>query len=271
MKKDMINLPDFDDRDFVERACSFIKQKVEESNSEGVVLGLSGGIDSAVVACLAVRALGSSNVIAYRLPSKTTSDEDLFDAKLVKDELDIFSPYISIEDIHSYFLDVCSKSDDNEKGENDTIAAANLKPRIRMAILYYFAAKHNYLVLGTGNKTELEIGYFTKYGDGGSDLLPIGDLYKEDVRKVAQTLGVPETVITKAPTAGLWEGQTDEDEIGMTYDVLDRILYLYVDNNEDASSIADKLEIEKSEVERIIRMVENAEHKRNTAPIISKF
>ncbi|PAV07304.1 NAD+ synthase [Methanosphaera cuniculi] len=266
----MIQLPNFDEREFIERACSMIQKKVSESKTEGVVLGLSGGIDSAVVACLAVRALGAENVIAYRLPSKTTSDEDLFDAKLLKDELDIRSPYIGIDEIHDIILKTCDASDDNATCENDDISVANLKPRIRMAILYYFASKHNYLVLGTGNRTELEIGYFTKFGDGGSDLLPIGDLFKEDVKKVAITLGVPETIINKVPTAGLWPDQTDEKELGLTYHKIDRILYLYLDEGNNPEDIADLLEIPLSDVKRIIQLHKNSEHKRKKIPIVKK-
>ncbi len=265
----MINLPNFDEREFIERACEFIKAKVNESNTDGVVLGLSGGIDSAVVACLAVRALGPDKVRGYRLPTATTSDQDLFDARLLKDELDIESSYISIGDIHEQFIKTCNAEEIPTK--NEDIASANLKPRIRMSILYYFASIYNSLVIGTGNKTELSIGYFTKYGDGGSDLLPIGDLYKEDVKKVAIALGVPDSIINKAPTAGLWPGQTDEDELGITYPILDRILYLYLEENENMDDIADKLEISISEVERIINMVINSEHKRQPAPIISKY
>ncbi|MGN1321229.1 NAD+ synthase [uncultured Methanosphaera sp.] len=265
----MIDLPDFDAKEFIMRACTFIKNKVEESNSDGVVVGLSGGIDSTVVAALAVKALGSSHVRGYILPSLTTSDQDLFDAKLIKEGLDIETEYISIADVYDQFLKTCENDDLPQK--NKSLASANLKPRIRMTLLYYYASIYNSLVIGTGNKTELQIGYFTKYGDGGVDLLPIGDLYKEDVRKVAIELGVPDSIINKAPTAGLWPGQTDESELGMTYPILDRVLYLYLEKNYDLDYIADILEIPSSEVERIVNMVHNAEHKRQMAPICNKF
>lgn len=265
----MIDLPDFDAKEFIMRTCIFIKNKVEESNSDGVVVGLSGGIDSTVVAALAVKALGSSHVRGYILPSLTTSDQDLFDAKLIKEGLDIETEYISIADVYDQFLKTCENDELPQK--NKSLASANLKPRIRMTILYYYASIYNSLVIGTGNKTELQIGYFTKYGDGGVDLLPIGDLYKEDVRKVAIELGVPDSIINKAPTAGLWPGQTDESELGMTYPILDRVLYLYLEKNYDLDYIADILEIPSSEVERIVNMVHNAEHKRQMAPICNKF
>lgn len=265
----MIELPDYEVEEYINRACEFIKEKVEESNSNGVVIGLSGGIDSTVVACLAVKALGPDKVKAYVLPSYTTSDQDLFDANLVRDYLDIESHVVSIGDVNEILLKTCKY--DNMPTEHLDLASANLKPRLRMAILYFYAAIQKSLVIGTGNKTELEIGYFTKYGDGGVDILPIGDLFKEDVQKLAIALGVPDSIINKAPTAGLWPGQTDEKEIGMTYPILDRILFLYLDEKCDIDYIADELEIPLSEVERIIKMVNNAEHKRLTAPILTKY
>jgi len=159
----MIDLPDFDADVFIEKACRFIQEKVETSNSNGVVIGLSGGIDSTVVAGLAVKALGANNVKGFVLPSTSTSDEDLFDAELVKTGLDIECDFISIDDFVENFLSSCS----NEKlpDEYKEIALMNVKPRMRMTILYYYAAIYNSLVIGTGNKTEIQLGYFTKYGD----------------------------------------------------------------------------------------------------------
>lgn len=264
----MINLPDFDVNLFINKACEFIKNNVETANCNGVVLGLSGGIDSAVVAYLAVKALGKSNVHAFILPSKTTSQQDLDDAILVKDKLGINGDIISIEDFHVNLLKLCNK--ENIPQTNATLASSNIKPRIRMSILYYYATIYNSLVLGTGNKTELSVGYFTKYGDGGVDLLPIGSLYKEEVVKLAKELNVPKSIIEKPPTAGLLPEQTDEKELGMTYPILDRLLYLYIDEKNDAKTISNKLEIELSEVERIIRLYAKSEHKRNTAPILQK-
>lgn len=264
----MIDLPDFDVDEFIERACEFIKEKVETSNSDGVVIGLSGGIDSTVVACLAVRALGANNVKGFILPSASTSDEDLFDAELVKTELDIECEFIYIDDFIDNFLTVCS----NEKlpDENKELAVMNVKPRIRMTTLYYYAAIYNSLVIGTGNKTEIQLGYFTKYGDGGVDLLPIGDLYKQDVQCVAKKLKVPDSIINKAPSAGLKPNQTDESEIGLTYPIIDRILYLHLEKNHSCNEVSDLLEIPQNDVKRIIKMFKNSEHKRSTAPILSK-
>ena len=264
----MINLPDFDAETFIEYACNFIRNKVEISNSKGVVIGLSGGIDSCVVAALAVKALGRANVIGYILPSSTTSDQDLYDANLIKDELDIETHLLAIGDLHEHFLETCAR--DYLPTEHSELASANLKPRIRMAILYYYATIHQCLVIGTGNKTELSIGYFTKYGDGGVDLLPIGDLYKQDVKEVAKVLQIPQSIIDKDPTAGLFLGQTDEEEIGMSYKILDRLLYLRFEKGLNCEEVAQKLDIPFSEVKRISDMVSNSSHKRHLAPILSK-
>ena len=264
----MIDLPDFDAISFINKACDFIKEKVENAHCDGVVLGLSGGIDSAVVAYLAVKALGSSNVHGYILPTQTTSKQDLIDAELVVDELNITADTISIDDFYNTFINICNRKDTPQN--NNVLALSNVKPRIRMSILYYYATIYNSLVIGTGNKTEISVGYFTKYGDGGVDLLPIGDLYKEEVIKVAKELNIPESIIEKPPTAGLLPEQTDEEELGMTYAKLDRLLYLYIDESCSPPDISDKLNVEVSEVERIIRLYNNSEHKRNTPPILKK-
>lgn len=264
----MIDLPDFNPNAYIDKACDFIKQKVENAHCDGVVLGLSGGIDSTVVAYLAVKALGSFNVHAYIMPSKTTSKQDLDDALLVKEKLGIKGETIQIDDFHTNFLKLCNKHPLPET--NSTLASSNIKPRLRMSILYYYATIYNSLVVGTGNKTEISIGYFTKYGDGGVDLLPIGDLYKQEVNLLAKELKVPKSIITKPPTAGLLPNQTDEKEIGMTYPILDRLLYLYLEKSEQPRDIADKLSLEQSEVERIITLYNNSEHKRKPAPILKK-
>ena len=264
----MIDLPEFDVDCFIEKACDFIKQKVEESNSNGVVLGLSGGIDSVVVACLAVKALGNNNVKAFVLPSSTTSDQDLFDANLIKTMLDIPVEYILLDDLYENFLALCDI--EYLPSENKQLAMMNVKPRLRMTFLYYFSAIYKSLVIGTGNKTELYVGYFTKYGDGGVDLLPIGDLYKQDVKKLAKKLGVPSSIIDKAPTAGLKVGQTDESELGLSYEYIDRIVYMYVEKEMCDVEISEDLDISLNDVKKIIKLINQSEHKRLRAPILNK-
>jgi NAD+ synthase len=151
------------------------------------------------------------------------------------------------------------ENDGDAKGD---IAVANLKPRLRMICLYYFANKRNYLVVGTGNKSELSIGYFTKYGDGAADILPLGDVLKTEERELAEELKVPAKIIERAPSAGLWEGQTDEAEIGMGYDVLDKIILAL--ESGDLSGCDTEL------VERVKRMMEVSQHKRETIPVFKQ-
>lgn len=195
--------------------CRFISEKVKKAGAKGAVVGLSGGVDSAVVAALASRALGGDNVIGIMMPSQTNSQADIDDAKLVAGKLGIKTIMVPIRPMVDAF---------QENLPQDKKAIGNLTARVRMSILYYYANHLNYLVAGTGNKSEISIGYFTKYGDGGSDLLPIGDLYKTQVKGLAAFLGIPKKVIDRVPTAGLWPGQTDEGEIGMSYADLDSAL-----------------------------------------------
>nr|WP_048060681.1 NAD+ synthase [Methanothermus fervidus] len=235
---------------------NFISRKVEEAGANGVVLGLSGGIDSSVVAYLSKKALGSKNVFGLIMPSETTKEEDVKDAISIAKNLGINYEIINIEPILKKFRSMC-------KHKGNKIAIANLGPRVRMTILYYHSNSLNSLVAGTGNKSELLIGYFTKYGDGGVDILPIGDLYKTQVRKIAYELGVPKKIIEKPPSAGLWRGQTDEDEIGLDYETLDKILFLMVEKKLKNHEIHEKLGIPLKTIGRVEEMIKNAEHKLN--------
>jgi NAD+ synthase len=251
---DDIKIPRIDTSKAINQIEEFIKLKIEESGSEGVVLGLSGGIDSTVVAYLSKRALGASNVLGIIMPSLTTSSEDVEHAQVIAEILGIEYEIIHIDSLIEPFHDLCSH-------ESNELARANLKARIRMMILYYHSNSLNRLVAGTGNLSELLVGYFTKYGDGGVDILPIGDLYKTHVREVARKLEVPEEIIEKPPTAGLWPGQTDEEELGMKYTVLDEILHLMVDKSLDANLIAEKVNLPLSEIQRIVDRVKSSQHK----------
>ncbi|MEM1578642.1 MAG: NAD+ synthase [Archaeoglobaceae archaeon] len=233
----------------VERIIGFIREIVETSKSEGVVLGLSGGVDSAVVAFLCVRALGEKRVLANIMPEKdVTSEEDVEDAILVAKMLGIEHNIIEITPFVRLFLQTLGE---------DKNAVINLKPRIRMTINYFYANKLRRLVAGTGNKSEIMIGYFTKYGDGGVDFHPIGDLYKTEVFKIARFLGVPERIVRKTPTAGLYVGQTDEKEIGMSYAELDEILM----------EIEKGIERKDEKFERVLTLIKASEHKRKLPPI----
>ena len=197
------------------KIISWIKKIVKDSKAKGIVVGVSGGIDSAVVATLCRKALGKEKVLALILPCHSHKD-DVVHARLLIRWLGIPHKCAELTKTYSTLLKVLPKG--------NKLAKANLKPRLRMMTLYFFANSLNYLVAGTGNKSELMIGYFTKYGDGGVDILPIGKLLKCQVYQLAKELGIPDEIILKAPTAGLWPGQTDEGEMGITYKKLDNIL-----------------------------------------------
>ena len=232
----------------------FVQNKVSEANAEGLVIGLSGGIDSTVAAFLACEAVGKENVFGIVMPSTTTPTEDKLHGTAVAQLLGINYKEMAIDSILNEFLSVAQL-------EEDILAIGNLKARIRMSIIYFYANSKNYLVCGTGNKSEISIGYFTKHGDGACDIEPIGDLYKTDVYELAKYLEIPQEIIDKPPRAGLWNNQTDEDEIGMTYKLLDKILYRFIEKEIDADSIAKELDIEVNEVNDIINRVERNQHK----------
>jgi len=201
----------------VERLTEWIRARVAEAGRVAAVVGLSGGIDSAVVAALAKRALGDE---AYGVIMPCDSDPaDADDARLLAEAIGLTYRTVDLGPALAVLRDQLALPPTVPR-----LAVANLKPRLRMITLYAEAAVRNALVLGTGNRSELEIGYFTKYGDGGVDLLPIGGFLKREVRALARDLGVPQRIIDRQPSAGLWEGQTDESEMGMTYQELDTYL-----------------------------------------------
>ncbi len=201
------------------KLVKFIKKKVHEAGADGVVVGLSGGIDSSVVTILCAKALGEKKVIAVTMPeSDVTKSHDVADARDLAYKLGIEFRVVDISPIALYIRKALP---DFQVGA--TLPNANIRPRIRMLILYYYANLFNRLVVGGGNRSELKSGYFTKYGDGAADLLPIGSLYKTQVKQLAAHLGLPKQMIDKVPTAGLWKGQTDEDELGIPYEKLDMI------------------------------------------------
>ena len=234
--------------------AEFVQNKVSEANADGLVVGLSGGIDSTLAAFLACEAVGKENVFGIVMPSTTTPTEDKLHGTAIAQLLGINYKEIAIDSILNEFLSVTQI-------EDDKLAIGNLKARIRMSIIYFYANSKNYLVCGTGNKSEILIGYFTKHGDGACDIEPIGDLYKTDVFELAKFLEVPQEIIDKPPRAGLWNNQTDEDEIGMTYELLDKILYRSIEKDLDSNTIADELNIELDEVNNVITRVERNKHK----------
>jgi NAD+ synthase len=231
--------------DVCDRIENWIMIKAKLATAKGVVVGMSGGVDSSVTAVLAKRALGE-NVLGMILPCDS-NPEDERKARLIAEKFGIRTQKADLTSAFKEFrktLPSCS----NEK------TLGNLKARLRMAALYYFANMSNSLVLGTSNKSEIAIGYFTKYGDSAADLEPIGDLYKTEVVELAKHLGIPYDVIMAAPTAGLWDGQTDEGEIGMKYIELDAILKA-AERNKD-------VEADAAKIAKVSGMIKKSVHKR---------
>lgn len=188
------------------------------------------------------------------MPSTTTPTEDKLHGIEIAQKLGINYKEIAIDSILNEYLSMTQLEENN-------LAIGNLKARIRMSIIYYYANANNFLVSGTGNKSEILIGYFTKHGDGACDIEPIGDLYKNGVYEIAKYLDVPQEIIDKPPRAGLWNNQTDEDEIGMSYDLIDQILYLYTEKDCSDAEIAGKLGIPTDDVNMIITKVIRSKHK----------
>ncbi|WP_456394477.1 NAD+ synthase [Thermococcus sp.] len=237
----------------ITKLVSFIREKVEEANASGVVVGVSGGVDSATTAFLAVKVLGKEKVLGLIMPYY--ENQDVEDAKLVCEALGINYKIINIKPV----VDAFEKSFDFEP---DKITRGNIMVRTRMILLYAYANQYNLLVLGTSNKSELLTGYYTKWGDGASDYAPLINLYKMEVWEIAKRLGVPERIIKKKPTAGLWIGQTDEDELCISYKLLDEILYRLVDLKMPKEKIAEELNIPIEKVKYVENLIKKSEHKR---------
>lgn len=284
----------------VDAITSWLRDRFAESAASRFVLGLSGGVDSAVVCGLCARAIGPERVVGVIMPSSSNPD-DAVSARKVAEAFGVPSVTVDLTPVSDHLLsvvpdDAAIASVIGGDGSNDAgvepvsekdvsvlrddaavapvpvseasqetrkkLAVANVRPRLRMTTLYYVANLVNGIVVGTGNKSEAMIGYYTKYGDGGVDLLPILDLYKHEVRAVARHIGVPQSVIDRPPSAGLWQGQTDEDEIGLTYDELDRALAAIESGNTAG--------LDPATLERVSNMHAISEHKRQPVPVFRK-
>jgi len=232
----------------------FLKNMVSQKKADGVVFGLSGGIDSVTVAYLAARVFGKK-ALALVMPDSTVSpSSETGDALKVIGELGLDYKLIDIDVIHKIY---------SNHLEPDERALGNLRARIRANIIYYYANLKNYLVLGTSNKSEYLIGYFTKFGDGSADILPIVKLYKTQIRKLAEFVGVPSNIVTKRSSPNLWKGHDAEEEIGVGYEKIDTILHCMLDKNYTLDEFMDGVTgISKKDVEKIYQMYQNTQHKR---------
>jgi len=240
----------------------FIKTYVKNSGTKGVVLGLSGGADSIVTAILCKETFGKNNVSCLFLPEETTPDIDKKHIDLIVKKFDLLYEKKDISDVVESIT----------KGsiiKPDKFALANIKARARMILLFEYANMKNFLVCGTSNKSELLVGYFTKYGDGGVDIMPLGDIYKTQVWQLAKYLKIPNEIISKPPSGGLWKGQTDEGELKIPYDKLDMILS-GLEKKIDIDEISRIVDIKKSEVLRIKNLRIKNQHKVR-APLIPKI
>lgn len=252
------------DQSLADSIAAWLRTRVEEAGAEQLVLGLSGGVDSAVVCALCCRAVGPGAVLAAIMPSHS-APLDAEHARLVAATFGVEAVDIDLTPVTEALLaalpwqEEADRADDPVQVARMQLARANVRPRLRMTTLYYLANRRNGLVVGTGNKTESRLGYFTKYGDGGVDLLPIVDLYKHEVRALARALGVPDAIITKPPSAGLWPGQTDEGELGASYDQLDAA-FVAIDAGADRETDVDPLLTRLRHLERV------SAHKRDPVP-----
>lgn len=238
----------------------FIRHKVAKAGAKGLVLGLSGGVDSAVVLALGAEALGKKNVLAVFMPEHDSPKGDLADVRMLCRH---FGTALKVVDI-TRMLETF-KGEVDIKMHSSKVAIGNLKARTRMLALYWIANSGNYLVAGTGNKTEMLVGYFTKFGDGASDIAPLGDLYKTQVWELAKALGVPKKIVSKVPTAGLYPGQTDEDELGVKYPVLDQILFgldMGLSHQDIIGSLQPHGSGDLRTIARIDRLIRSSSHKR---------
>lgn len=246
----------------------FIRAQLGQAGFERVVLGLSGGIDSALVAFLVADAIGPERLLCVRMPYRTSSPASLADAAAVVDRLGCPMATVEITAmVDAYFGDDGAPgAGGDEVRDASPVRRGNLMARVRMAVLYDRSAAWGALVAGTGNKTEALIGYTTLFGDSACAFNPIGDLYKSQVRQLAAEVGVPEPIITKAPSADLWPGQTDEAEAGFSYPELDRLLHWLVDRRRSAVELV-AMGFDAAFVARVERLVAGAEFKRQVPPI----
>jgi NAD+ synthase len=246
---------------------AFIEESTDAAGVDEAIIALSGGIDSTLTAHLAVEALGADAVYGLVLPSEVNRDQNMSDAERVASELlGIEYDVVEIGPLVDTVLESTPASLHADAETRARTAVGNLRARLRAVLSYFAANGRNALVLGTGNRSEALVGYFTKYGDGAVDCLPIAPLYKQQVRQLARHIGVPEDLAEKTASAELWEDQTDEQEMGVDYDTLDSILALHVDGPLSPTATAHHIGVEVDLVERVVELSERSAHKREFPP-----
>ena len=246
-----------------QKIIEFISIEVKKSGLNGAIIAVSGGVDSALTLSLAVKALGSDRVKAVTIPERDiTPKSDITDVIRLADQFDVTCDIVEITPTLKLLSEILPFYDPANK-----LATGNLKSRTRLIISYHYANALNVMVIGSSNKAELLTGYFTKYGDGGVDLMPLGDLYKCQVRQLAYHMEVPQEIIDKTPTAGLWPGQSDEADMGASYDTIDLILWGH-ENGYSPQEISSGIEVNLGLVESILARVKSNEHKRRLPLIL---
>jgi NAD+ synthase len=260
MKKQILPLTNASSSYTSRKIERFISSYISKSSAKGLVIGLSGGLDSSVVLKLCVNALGPTKVLGLIMPSNTTPKEDLEHAVHLSKYLKIRYLIIDLEPIIEKYREVLP---------GDKRAKGNLMARIRMNILYYHAGINDYLVVGTSDKSEMCLGYFTKFGDGAADLLPIADLYKTQVRELAKHLQIPIEIVEKKSSPRLWDNHLAEEEIGMNYETIDPILHLLIDRKLKPNDAARKLRVHANQIHMVKDMMEKSKHKRSLPAMLT--
>jgi len=243
----------------LQRICDFIRQYLENSGLSRLIIGLSGGIDSAVSLALSVRAIGRDKVHGVMLPYRNSQPSSLSDAQELAEQMGVQSEVIEVTPMVDSYLERFASAADN-------LRRGNLVARMRMCVLYDLSAQYNALVVGTSNRSELLTGYFTQHGDGACAFEPIGHLYKTEVGALARHLKITDAIINKQPSADLWQGQTDEEEMGITYAELDEILWLLTEHTPPLAPLDDRISLSK--IDKVKLMMERTRYKRQTPAMI---